>query len=137
MIEYLNNTVWATLRTSPIHGIGVFAIRDIPTGTVITDHSGKDMKVLVEVSEEDFYQILPEIRELILDRTMFREGYPLVFPSPNSEQMLRSFMNHSDQPNSDGERALVDIKKGEEITEDYASFYKLHELSKNHYSWLQ
>lgn len=136
--EHLNNTVWATLKPSPIHGIGVFAIRDIPKGTLITDYCVWDKKPPVfEVSREDFLKILPEVRGLILDRMIFREGHPIVFPSPNNDQHLRSFMNHSDNPNSDGERALVDIQKGEEITEDFSSFYALHELSKTHYSWLQ
>lgn len=136
--QYLNSTVWATLGPSKIHGIGVIAIRDIPRGTLLTDYSVRsEGREVLKVTEEEFEQILPEIRSIILDRTIFCKGYPLVFLSPNSEQSLQSFMNHSDQPNSDGERALVDIKKGEEITEDYASFYTLHDLSKKHYSWLQ
>lgn len=137
MIEYLNNTVWATLRPSE-HGIGVFAIRDIPKGTQITDHSTRSRNDgVVCVHVDAFPKIHPEIRKLILDRTMFpKDEKLLVFPSPNSEQTLRSFMNHSDTPNSDGEITLRDIKEGEEITEDYKSFYELHELNKKHYSWL-
>jgi len=138
MIEYLNNTVWATLGPSKIHGIGVIAIRDIPKGTKITDHSVGNMNNdFVCVKLDDFKKIHYEIRKLILDRTIFQEDAEmLVFPSPNSEQTLRSFMNHSGSPNSDGEFTLCDIKKGDEITEDYQSFYKLHELSKQHYPWL-
>lgn len=136
MIEYLNNSVWATLKPCT-YGIGVFAIRDIPKGTLLSDHSSRNPNpVLYRVSKEDFTKILPEIRELILDRTIFMKGKPIIFPSPNSNQTLQAFMNHSDTPNSDGQRALVDIKKGEEVTENYKSFYDLHELSKSHYSWL-
>lgn len=132
MIDHINSTVWATLRPSPIHGIGVFAIRDIPKGTQITSIE----TAIFQVLREDFSKILPEIRSIILDRTLFAKDFPLFFKSPNRNQDLRAYMNHSNTPNSDGEKALIDIRKDEEITEDYRSFYPLDELSRAHFTWL-
>ena len=37
--QILNSSVWATIKPSKLHGVGVFAIRDIPKGTVITENT--------------------------------------------------------------------------------------------------
>ena len=132
-IGELNNTVWATLKPSLIQGIGVFAIRDIPKGTKITDHSVyDDPKEIFAIHVKDFDKIEPSIRKLILDRYMFpEEANVLCFYSPNRDANLRSFMNYAEDPNTDGEYALRDIKEGEEITEDYLK--NSHSLTKKHY----
>jgi len=143
-INYLNSTVWATLGVSPIHSVGVFAIRDIPSGTEITDNivgpanvNSVDVRKYIKnsLSEEEFKGVLPEIRKLVLDRTLFDKEMPQIeFYSPNSDVILQSFMNHSDTPNTDGNKALRDIKKGEELTENFRSLTTsgFHHLSRNH-----
>lgn len=138
-METLNATVWATLGKSDIQGIGVFAIRAIPKGTTITDHSVHFPKTKVYVLKlEEFNKILPEIRDLILDRIYFEDDDTFVFHSPNTNACLQSFMNHADDNNSDGKVALRDIKKGEEITEDYKSMLEgKHQITQDHYSWLK
>lgn len=135
MVENLNKTVWCTLAPSKIHGVGVFAIRDIPKGTIITDHTNETLDNIVtyELTAEEFQQIHPAIQALILDRTIFEDI--IRFTSPNTDAVLRSFMNHSFTPNTDGVQALTDIKQGEELTENFTSFTeKIHPLSKQHFS---
>jgi len=135
--EYLNATVWATLGRSDIHGIGVFAIRDIPKDQVFTDNTvdnPTDFHTFI-FAEKEFKHILPEIQALILDRTLFEEGRLMKFISPNDDQILRSFMNHSDDSNTDGVRALRDIKRGEELTESFR-IDNMHPLTKRHMTWL-
>lgn len=134
-VEYLNNTVWCTIGPSDIHGVGVFAIRDIPKGMEISDWNAWEKKKprIFTLDFHEFYQLDPAIREIITQRTYYPKDIPqLVFPSPNHEVSLRSFMNHSTEPNTDGFIALRDIKKGEELMENYLDFYEegLHELSK-------
>jgi len=136
--EELNATVWATLAPSKIHGIGVFAMRDVPRGQVIGAFSTKRFCII----ESDFDKILPVIQELILDRTVFEASCFLKFDAPNAQVRLREFMNHADDANSNGIMALRDINKGEEITENYilngkALTFGLHKLSKEHYTWLK
>ena len=115
---YLNSTVWCTLAPSKIHGVGVFAIRDIPKGQRLTDYPKE--KELLPLSEADLELVAPEILSLLLDKMTNPEGTTVYkFYSPNSEQVLQSFMNHSTEANSDGFVALRDIKKGEEVTENY------------------
>lgn len=130
----LNKTTWAKLGVSK-HGVGVFAIRDIPKGTRITDYTVKEViegkNGDITITIEEFESLLPEIKELILDRTIFNKinnKTHLRFFAPNYNQILQCFINHSDDNNSDGEYALRDIKKGEEITESYRIPF-IHSLS--------
>jgi hypothetical protein len=114
----LNDTVWAKLAPSRIHGIGVVAIRDIPAGQKIYCQSTRQ-----EARKDFSYDILPEIRHLIIQRwPRATEGGE--FLSPNDDARLLSFMNHSGHPNYDPytDTTLQDIKRGEEITEDYMEY---------------
>jgi len=120
MTQTLNNTVYATLAPSTTHGIGVFAIRDIPKGTKYTDYTNETLDRIetYNLSHTEFEAIHPAIKKLILDRTIF-VGTQIKFTSPNTDAVLRSFMNHSTKPNTDGIVALRDISTGEELTENY------------------
>jgi len=139
-IEYLNSTVWATLRPSPIQGIGVFAIRNIPKGTEITDHMiyGEE-RVQNELTPEEMDHLKPAIRKLILDKIFFDESNDVLqFYSPNLTASLQSWMNHSDTPNTTGTHSLRDVAEGEELTEDYRSLIpgNPHPISKKHMKFL-
>ena len=140
-IEYLNSTVWATLRPSPIQGIGVFAIRDIPKGTQITDHTEYgETHIANELSPEEMEQVEPAIRKLILDRRYFSEENPSVqFYSPNLTASLQSWMNHSYNPNTTGKHALRNIKAGEELTENYKKLNpgNPHPITKEHMKFMK
>lgn len=109
----LNDTVWCTLAPSPIHGIGVFALRDIPKGQKMYCGEGQ-LRLLPPSNLEG---ILPDIQVLIKQRWPYHDKAP--FLSPNDDARLVSFMNHSATPNWQDDVALRDITKGEEITEDY------------------
>lgn len=135
MVEKLNSTVYCTIAPSPIHGIGIFAIRPIPKGTLYTDHTNDTLDLIetYELTPQEFDTIEPAIQKLILDRTIF-EGNTLRFTSPNTDAVLRSFMNHSSTPNTDGVCTLRDIELGEELTEDFFSLTKnMHQLSREHF----
>lgn len=119
--QQLIQSVWVTIKPAS-HGIGVVAIRDIKKG---------DFCHCLPWIQPFWYtipysvlknklEIYPEILALIIERQ------PNVingerFMSPNYDQRLLSFMNHSDTPNYDPatDKALADIKAGEELFEDY------------------
>lgn len=142
-IEHLNSSVWCKVGASPIEGVGVFAIRDIPKGTKLTDFTIEDAAAkhrtkVYSLTLEEFEQIAPEVKNLILDHNIFHAVWHkdfLEFISPNHEAIIRSFMNHADDANSDGDFATRDIKKGEEITENFFSVVdnEIHERSKQHF----
>jgi SET domain-containing protein len=140
-VDYINSTVWATLGKSPIHNIGVFAIRDIPKGTKITDnHSYTVTHIINKITPEELHSIYPEVRALILDRVAYRKENhrELTFYSPNCDALLQSWMNHSYKPNTTGTVTLRNIKKGEELTENYRSLAenRLHPVSLKHFHFL-
>ena len=145
-VEYLNKTVLYTIAPSQIHGVGVFALFDIRKGTKLTDYTFFQATYFnfwfrrFHMKEDEFMKIVPEVRERILDRVIFSKKYNekyFEFISPNRYAVLHVFMNHSDKPNSDGVYALCDIKKGEEITENFNHQVKdMHQLSKKHFSFL-
>lgn len=114
-VNKLNVMVKLRLGPSPIHGVGVFALRDIAEGTKLyADH----MPEVYTVPHSSFGKLFPEVAALLLER------YPRIvtgsrFIYPDTRHL--AYMNHSDKPNYDANHdiALQDIKAGEEITEDY------------------
>lgn len=114
-IRVLNKEVRCTIAPSSIHGIGVFALRDIVKGEELYVRPTL-YQSWYTVPYERFNELRPEIAKLISERWNVLNGSS--FKSPN-DVWLVCFMNHSDTPNSDGTVALQNIAKGEEITEDY------------------
>ena len=130
--------VKCTLASSPIHGIGVFALRDIQEGERLNVRWTQDLPAhwytltLTDLSKFD--NVHPEIKQIILDR------WPGVvngahFMSPNYDARLSSFLNHSDIPNYDilTDTALMPISKGQEVTEDYRKMKGFEKV----YLWLK
>ena len=119
-IAELNTTVTCTIAPSPIHGAGVFAIRDISKGKQLYCYPKDRIIRMYSLPYGSRNKLLPEVRDLILQRwASWVNGSQ--FSHPHSDAWLILFMNHSGEPNYDPatDQALRDIQKGEEITEDY------------------
>lgn len=118
-INELNSMVKVKLAPSHIHGVGIIAIRDIRKGEKVYCEPSKHLK-LYSVPYGSLKKLFPEIRELIMQRWAGIINGSM-FQSPNDDQWLVLFMNHSDNPNYNKltDTALQDIKKGEEITSNY------------------
>ena len=118
-IRELNSEVRCKLSSSSVHGIGVFAIRDIPWGErcYITPRM---IPKFYNIPFGSLNKLFPEIKELILQRWASVVNGS-VFQSPLDDAGLLFFCNHSNNPNYDvvSDTALKDIKKGEEVLEDY------------------
>ena len=116
--EEINATVLATIKPSPIHGVGVFAVQDIKKGA----------KMYIKWSRMGFLQttlskLKPEVRKIIEQRwPPVIDGYPFIHPHEDANHI--SFMNHSNDPNYDDKNdvALKDIPKGTEILESYGKY---------------
>jgi len=115
VINFINTAVRVRIAPSKIHGVGVFAIRDIPKGTKLFANT---VPKVFHIPYGSINKLFPEVRDLILERwPNIINGSSFAWPDTN----IQAFMNHSDDYNYDGVLDVVirDVKKGEEITEDY------------------
>ena len=120
-INKLNEIVKVRLAPSKVHGIGVFAIRDIGK---VQRLWGDIYPQFFDLPYSHFGKLFPEVKQLIMERWPgIASEYSLLaggrFAYPDT--LLQAYINHSDEPNYDPEIDLTlrDIKVGEEITEDY------------------
>src|SRR5208337_4723638 len=129
--------IYTRLGCSEIHGVGVFAIRDIPKGScVFRGDSGND---LIWVQNLDLTSLDPVSRKLYEDFAVilkddhgFSNGVKYGVPW-NFDRMTSSwYINHSDTPNlkCKGEYdylfyTLRDIATGEELTVDYRTYSEM------------
>ncbi|HEY0795458.1 MAG TPA: SET domain-containing protein [Acidisarcina sp.] len=115
--------VFTRLRPSQVHGVGVFAIRDIPEGAAVF---GTDDGELIEVTDQEARVLPPELRELYTDFCVLRNDN---FKCPTTFNSLTPswYLNNSKDPNVASDidlkfYAIRDIKAGEELTADYKSY---------------
>lgn len=129
VFETTNNTlphngVFTRLRPSMIHGVGVFAIKDIPKDTNI--FTGDNSK-MVWVNKGEIEKQEPAIRDLYDDFCII-QGNKYYCPDNFNNLSVGWYLNESkDNPNVGCDDnydfyALRDIKKDEELTVDYSTF---------------
>jgi len=123
LLKELNQHTYITIKSSPIHGIGVFAIADIPKGCreMFSRNVGEWIKLPVREVEA-----LPaHSRNLVETYCLFDVDHYYVPDYGFKVMDLVNYLNHSSSPNivsiNDGEEfeALRDIKAGEELFVDY------------------
>jgi hypothetical protein len=126
VIHHLKNNIKTKLGVSPIHGVGVFALRDINTAEQVFPEWGKETGVYI-IPNDRLYEIPNEVLEL-LDMYFINEecGYKVIrlFKGLNFLTNNFSYCNSSyktdKEPNiTNNGVALRPIKKGEEILEYY------------------
>jgi hypothetical protein len=116
--------IYTRLQRSPIHGVGVFAIRDIPKGTGIFKNDDNKM---IWVNKDDISNIDMELLRLYDDFSVNKNG-KLGCPKNFNMLTVGWYINESkDNPNvccNDNYDfiALRDIKKGEELTVNYSTY---------------
>lgn len=124
-LQSLLQQTWVMLRPSSLHGIGVFAIRDIPAGCREMFSPEPGEWHTVPRTEVD---ALPSfMRDLVENYCLYDETNYFI-PAGGFRQMdLSLFLNHSDQPNlrSVDEGAYFEtlrpISAGEELLIDYGT----------------
>lgn len=117
--------VWHVVRRSSIHSQGVFARRDIPTGTQILEYTGE--KIGKRESER-------RANERLARAKVTGEAAVYIFNLNKRQDLdgsmksnIARLLNHSCDPNCEAIQsrgriwmtALRDIKKGEELTFNY------------------
>lgn len=136
IIKNLKNT-YCRLKSSKIHGIGVFAIKDISKN--IDPFPGIKKQKWYKLKISDFENFDKEILKMIDDFFVIEKNGNVFIPEVGLNGLdISFFVNHSQAPNLkaiDGEInplsfiTLRKIKKGEELTVCYETFdwkYKKH-----------
>ena len=114
--------VYTRLKQSK-HGVGVFAILDIPEGTNIFKGDTNEMR---DIDERELNGLPPEIKQLY-DDFCVRKGGNLKGPTNFNNLTVGWYLNHSETPNVKCDEdfdfiAIREIKKDEEITANYLTY---------------
>ena len=128
IIENLRHAVYARLMPSPIAGVGIFAIRDIPAGiNPFGEYKMGFAKFRVSEIRED-PQIPDAVKKYVEDMCATSGGYIYLPSSGINNIHLDFFFNHSKNPNMRVDEnelnfiTLRRIKTGEELTVDYDTY---------------
>jgi SET domain-containing protein len=125
LLKDLHHDTYVMIQPSKVHGIGVFAIRDIPKGT--KDLFSKGFGDWIKVSKEEVEQMPKHSKDLIENHCLFDEDHYYVPEYGFKMVDLVIYLNHSETPNvisvNEGEyfEAIRDIKEGEELFVDYGT----------------
>ena len=119
---------YCQLRPSPIHGIGVFAIRDVPKGRNPFKTLPKYATTgFVRATEDDLAALPPRLAALI--RALFVPTAETMYVPTCGLNIiyLDTYLNHSLHPNlrtKDGARFITTrrVQEGEELTVDYRTY---------------
>lgn len=123
LLKELAEETFVTLRPSTVHGIGVFALRDIPKGckTLFSKNVGNWIKVPISDIEK-----LPEASRNLVETYCLYDETDYYLPDYGFKVMdLVNYLNHSATPNvisvNDGEyfESLREIAEGEELFVNY------------------
>ena len=126
VIQHLMLNVKSEVKPSPIHGVGVFALRDIKEGEQIFEPwTGKTGAYAIP--DDIFYQLHPNLIDLVNRYFITPDcGYKVIrlFNGINFVSHTICFCNSSYPNESDANMgidgvALGDIKEGEELLEYY------------------
>jgi SET domain-containing protein len=129
LLDELANHTRVALKPSPIHGIGVFALCDIPKGC--RDLFSKNVGEWIKLPVEDVEKLPGHSRSLVETYCLYDEDHYYVPDYGFKVMDLVNYLNHSSSPNiisvNDGEyfEAARDITAGEELLINYSAIVEV------------
>jgi SET domain-containing protein len=129
LLENLKNETYCMLKPSPIHGVGVFAIRDIPKG--VNPFKGYlESKCHIYDDSELKQTLLPEVYDMVSRHFVLQKGKRYIPSCGLNGIDISYYVNFSKTPNLRAVDLQDDtlffakrrIKKGEELTVDYTTY---------------
>ncbi|MCG2617823.1 SET domain-containing protein [Terrimonas sp. NA20] len=125
LLHELSQETYAALKPSAVHGIGVFAIRDIPKGCkdIFSKNVGEWIKLPIAEVEK-----LPDHSRLMIETYCVYDEQDYYVPDYGFKVVdMVNYLNHSSDPNlipvNDGEyfEAIKDIPAGSELFVNYGT----------------
>ena len=131
LLAELQSDTYVMIKPSPLDGIGVFAIKDIPKGcrTMFSKNIGEWIKIpKAEV------ELLPAHSKTLIETYCLYDDENYFIPDYGFKVMdLVNYLNHSETPNiisiNDGEEfeAIIDIPAGQELLINYGEIVESEE----------
>lgn len=129
LIKDLERNIYCRLQPSKVHGIGVFAVRDIPKGRELFKCS-LDYQLTPVPADLIFKnpKIHPAVKQLVDDVSPMHGGKLYLYRAGLNAIDISFFLNHAKKPNVATKKnsgsffAGRNIKKGEELLADYADY---------------
>lgn len=125
LLLQLQQETLISLKPSAIHGIGVFALVDIPAGVDCLFSNDKSEWIHISTQEVD---LLPPQSKALIENFCLYDDDGYFVPEYGFKMMdLSVYLNHSDSPNlislNEGERfkTIKNIKAGDELLIDYGT----------------
>lgn len=131
ILHELARETYATLKPSLVHGIGVFAIRDIPRGC--RDFFSKKEIEWIKIPIQEAEQLPDHSRNLVETYCVYDDEHYFVPNYGFKIVDMVNYLNHSSSPNvvsiNHGEyfEATKDIIAGEELLVNYSEIVKTNE----------
>jgi SET domain-containing protein len=125
LLHELQHETYAALKPSPLHGIGVFAIRDIPKGckNIFSEETGE----WILLNMEEVEKLPGHSKNFIETYYLYDNDHYFIPPHGCKVMDMANYLNHSSSPNlisiEDGLyfETTRNIKEGEELLVDYGS----------------
>ena len=130
-IDDLKRRVFCRLGVSPIHGVGVFAIRPIPAGINPMQERRKcEFLPIPALLVRNDANLPNALKKLVVDMCPEEDGQFWCPPFSLNEIGISWYLNHSKTPNMverDGDFYTArPIVEGEELTVDYGTYGELN-----------
>jgi SET domain-containing protein len=131
LLSELTKDTYVMIKPSPIEGIGVFAIRDIPKGCRKMFSKGIGEWIKIPKAE---VELLPTHSKTLIETYCLYDEENYFVPDYGFKVMdLVNYLNHSETPNiisiNDGEEfeAIADIPAGQELLINYGEIVESEE----------
>ena len=130
LLKHLKSEIYCKIGVSKIHGVGVFALREIPKGATPLRGPRQQREIKIKIKEIDAF---PKPLKNYINGFCFVDEDAIFIPSDGLNAMdMAAYLNHSKTPNlrfrKDG--ILVAVKKirsgAELFIDDDVSFGETH-----------
>ena len=124
-IKKLDKQVWCRIKPSSVHGVGIFAIKDIPKGTdpFVDSYMGDQISL---IDKKKLSGLSTEIKTMLEDYWPTNGNKEAIVPLYPNTLVWTNYLNYTDDEkknnihlNDQGKwETLRDIKEGEELLEN-------------------